>query len=250
MKTRIHYVYLTTNLITGEQYIGDHTINPHDKKYYIGSGILFNKKILEYGEFNFFKEILEWFPTRNKAFIAQEKYIKKFNTLVPNGYNISPTGGTNCGGLHSKETKKKIRNSLLGEKHPAFGKSTWMKGRNHTEEAKQKMREAKIGKIPWNKGLKYPEEVRKKMSEMLLGEKNPNWGKHLSEETKQKIRENNKGKHNFVHTEEAKIKISLNNARINLNKKLSEETRRKLSESHLGKKRGKYKTKINIINGK
>jgi len=23
----------------------------------------------------------------------EEKYIKNFNTLVPNGYNISPTGG-------------------------------------------------------------------------------------------------------------------------------------------------------------
>ena len=38
MSNKIHYVYVTTNLITGEKYIGDHTINPQEKNYYIGSG--------------------------------------------------------------------------------------------------------------------------------------------------------------------------------------------------------------------
>ena len=112
---KIHYVYLTTNLINGKQYVGDHTINIKEKKYYIGSGELIYKAINKYGSNNFFKEILKWFKTREEAFNAQEKYIRKFNTLKPNGYNISPKGGLCINGCHSNETKRKIGNSNKGK---------------------------------------------------------------------------------------------------------------------------------------
>ena len=32
------------------------------------------------------------FKTKQEAFDAQEKYIKKYDTLIPNGYNLSPKG--------------------------------------------------------------------------------------------------------------------------------------------------------------
>ena len=67
---------------------------------------------------------------------------------------------------HTEETKQKIKEALkdklTGEKHPFYGK-------HHSEEA--------IGKI--SKALKGK----------LIGEKNAFFGKHHSEETKQKIRE-------------------------------------------------------------
>lgn len=247
-----HYVYLTINLITGKQYVGDHTINPKEKKYYIGSGKpYFESAKNKYGEQNFFKEILEWFETREEAFNAQKIYIEKFNTLTPNGYNISPHGGYGVNNSPlNEETKQKISISLSGENHPAYGKNTWMKGKNHSEESKKKMSEAKMGKTPPNKGIQMPQKTKNKISDLLSGKNHPNWGKHLSEETKQKIGKNGEGKHHFAHTEDAKRKISLNSAKINLGKKLSEETRKKISRSHLGKKRGNYKIKINAINGK
>jgi len=49
--------------------------------------------------------------TKNEKFL-----IEVFETLVPNGYNISPTGGLNVPNCHSKETKEKIRQSRLGKK--------------------------------------------------------------------------------------------------------------------------------------
>lgn len=69
----------------------------------------------------------------------EEEYIKKFNTLVPNGYNLR-AGGLNSKqhpetidkrvsklrgriyGTPSEETKKKISDSHLGVKNPNFGK--------------------------------------------------------------------------------------------------------------------------------
>jgi len=104
-----HYVYLTTNLITGQQYVGDHTINPNEKKYYLGSGTKIKEAVNEYGENNFFKEILEWFDTRKDACKAQEKYIRFYKTHISQGgYNISFTGGTSENGRHCEETKQKI----------------------------------------------------------------------------------------------------------------------------------------------
>ena len=92
-----HYVYITTNLVNGKQYVGDHSTNKLDDNY-LGSGALLFKKLNEYKRENFKKEILEFFDTKQEAFNAQEKYINEYKTLVPNGYNISPTGGVGIPG--------------------------------------------------------------------------------------------------------------------------------------------------------
>lgn len=65
-----------------------------------------------------------------------------------------------------------------------------------------------------------------------------NIGKVTSEQTKIKISEGNKGKHNFKHTEEARIKISKSHTGENhylFGKHLSEETRRRMSEANKGR---------------
>jgi group I intron endonuclease len=132
MKRKYNYTYLITNKINGKQYVGDHSTNNLNDSY-LGSGKLLNKAKEKYGRKNFEKEILEYFDTKEEAFNAQEKYIKKYKTLVEDGgYNISPTGGYAPGHIfskesiekrikkrrpHSAESKDKIRQSLLGKKH-------------------------------------------------------------------------------------------------------------------------------------
>ena len=138
----INYTYLTTNLITGEQYVGDHTINPLDKKYYQGSGKYLARAIKKYRSENFFKEILEWFPTKQEAFDAQEKYIIYFNTLTPNGYNISPKGGHQCKESVSSETKQKIGKSNKDKKRTLEQIKNISNGHlnlHHSEGTKQKI---------------------------------------------------------------------------------------------------------------
>ena len=217
-----HYVYLTINLINGKQYVGDHTINFREKKYYLGSGKYFNFSKKKYGEQNFFKEILEWFETRQEAFDAQEKYITQFNTLVPNGYNISPKGGLGNCGCFSEKTKQKMRNSLMGKKH--------------SEETKKKIGKTLIGK-------RKTDETKQRMSKVRTGENNPMYGKHVSEETRNKISNSNIGK---IFSKETRNKIS----KSITGKKRSKETKLKLSESHKGhipRNKGKF-IRINKIN--
>jgi group I intron endonuclease len=187
-------VYLTTNLITGNQYVGDHDINAKEKTFYIGSGIALEDAIKKYGRHNFFKEILEWFPTREKAFNAQEKYIRLYKTHVSQGgYNISWKGGLNVQGCMCDEIRDKISKSnqiaCSGEKNGMFGK-------HHSEETKLQLQVPKS------------EETKNKIGTANKGKKS--WeGKHhtslsilkmqashqnMSDKTKEKMSKSRKGK--------------------------------------------------------
>lgn len=192
-----YYTYLTTNKLNGKQYIGSHK-GLLENDNYIGSGSLILKAIKKYGFFNFDKKILKYYDNIDKARSMEEHYITKYNTLVPNGYNISPTGCTSNGGhseetierikknnigkhdhigpwaglSRSKETKKKISESLKGQESP-------MKGKKHTKEAKDKMSKNRSGISSWS-GKKHSRDSKEKISNSLKGRK-------LSEETKKKM---------------------------------------------------------------
>jgi len=167
---KIHYVYLTTNLVNGKQYVGDHTIKSQGK-YYLGSGTILKQAIKKYGEENFFKEILKWFTTREKAYKSQQIYIYKFNTLSPNGYNISIKGGYghNKSKL-AKETKEKIRKFQLGR----------IKSEQHCKNLSKSL----TGKISPLKGkklkplsIKAKLNISKAQTGVRIGNKNPMFGK-------------------------------------------------------------------------
>ena len=110
MSKKFNFVFITTNLLNGKQYVGDHStndLNCYKTKNYLGSGRPhFERAKKKYGKENFKREILEIFETKKEAFDAQEKYIKQFNTLTPNGYNISPKGGHNVKDCWGDESKK------------------------------------------------------------------------------------------------------------------------------------------------
>lgn len=106
---KYHYVYITTNLINGKQYVGDHSTDNLDDGY-LGSGRYLAAAVKKYGKENFKLEILEQSFERSKVFKLQEKYINQFNTLTPNGYNIHKTGGTDPTPLN--ESPEKIQKFL------------------------------------------------------------------------------------------------------------------------------------------
>lgn len=120
---------------------------------------------------------------------------------------------------HSKETKQKMSEACLGEKHPMYGK-------HHSKEAKRKISLA-------NKGYKVLENTKRKISNTLKG--------HIvSEKTRKKISKGNKGRH-WKLSKESKLKISkaLIGNKYTLGLKLSKEHKKKISKALKNKYIGK-----------
>jgi group I intron endonuclease len=161
------YIYMIKNKINNSLYIGQ-TIRSdincrwreHKlcKKDSIGNYLYnaYNK----YGIDNFeYKLICVCFNEDCNKF--EQEYIKKYNTIYPNGYNLQSGGG------------------------------------NHTltKEVKQLISEKNKGKVSSNKGKKISEEQKQKLSQSLI-----NWHLNnkitTSSETKDKIRESLKKYYN------------------------------------------------------
>lgn len=223
----IYFTYITTNLINGKQYVGDHSTNDLNDGY-IGSGRpAFDNAKKKYGKQNFKLQILEFFNSKKEAFDAQEKYINEYNTLVPNGYNISPKGGNGVFGCHSEETKQKISNS---EKGKIVSEETKLKqslnNGSKTEQHKIKNRLSHLGK-------KQSNETKLKRSISSKGRISGMLGKNQSNEAKLKISKAHKGK---IVSDETKKKMSA----AKIGKKMAEETKKKISLYHKNKNNGFY----------
>lgn len=166
-------------------------------------------------------------------------FIKEFDSVHPNGYNLTTGGGQQ--GRPCEEARRKMRLSHVGT-------SSWNKGIPNTEEQKRKNSLANLGrkatpatieacrktglshkgKAPWNKGR--------------VGGGYGYWkGKHLTEEMKEKISKTRKGKYTGEKasmfgehlSDEAKKKISM----VQLGRIKSAETRAKISAGNKGKPR-------------
>jgi group I intron endonuclease len=201
-----HLVYITTNLINGKQYIGDHSTNNLDDGY-LGSGLLIKKAIKKYGKKSFKREILEICESKQEAFDKQEKYINYFNALKPVGYNISPKGGHNVKNCFSKESKKKISESLKRtyKENPELIENLKERrtGRKVSKDTRKKMKNADRSK--WKISKQGIENIKNSASNPKSKEHKEKLsiaaqGRKLSDETKNKISNSMKGikpKHSF-----------------------------------------------------
>lgn len=83
-------IYKIENLINGKIYIGQsiHIEKRWKEHCRASSESLISKAIKKYGKENFSFQILEETKDLNSLNLLESNYIKKFNSLVPNGYNI------------------------------------------------------------------------------------------------------------------------------------------------------------------
>ena len=196
----IGYIYLIIDLTNWKKYVGQHHyhLEKLDSNYH-GSGHII-KQIYKKRPETLKEVYLKTCYTQEELDEWEQYYIKFYDTLYPNGYNLEEGGR---GGVPSEDARRKM--------------SKAKKGKRHSDEHRKKLSKAA-------KGKHISEETKKKISESTSGEKNHMFGKHHSNETKKKIGEASKGRY---YSEEARRKMS----KAKKGKKLSEEHRRKLSEA-------------------
>ena len=179
------YVYKITNTVNNKAYIGISTKDPTKRNgrishHYSGGG---NKLIAmdleKYGRDTFTHEIIAVNIFPELLFDLEIAYIQKFDTVSPNGYNLTHggEGWSMCeevrrkmseskkGKKPSVETRRKISESLRGK---YLGKDRGKNlGRKHTAETRRKMSEAErtytAGSGPTS-GRKHSEETKRKIA--------------------------------------------------------------------------------------
>lgn len=87
-KGKFGYIYLTTDILHNKQYIGQfrgYKINEN----YFGSGRIISDLIKKHGISIFKREIIDYADSQEELSEKEIYYIKQYNTLWPNGYNLT-----------------------------------------------------------------------------------------------------------------------------------------------------------------
>jgi Putative endonuclease segE, GIY-YIG domain/NUMOD3 motif len=221
----VGFVYLITNRITGQGYIGKKfcysrtrikisgkkrrkvVVKESKWRDYTGSNEPLNDDINKLGLENFSREILQFFPTKKEvSYCEVEEQItrKVLTALLPSGlrayYNRNILGKWFCAPEKQTEQSNQKRSETL-------------KGHPVSEKSRKKMSAAAKIRPPMS------EETKKRLSEISMGNKHSaghhnHLGKKASEETKRKLSESHLGISPW-----------------NKGKQFSEESRKKMSEA-------------------
>jgi group I intron endonuclease len=179
------YIYKITNLISKKVYIGQTKKEPEERwrghKSTIKSGKgccpILKNAVNKYGIENFKFEVLIICFDKDLCKFEKE-YIKKYNSITPNGYNANEggeVGGMFKGKHHSDETKKilseKSRSRYMTEDSRKEHGKTVKNALQTSEKWKKAIAEGRVGTnssaAKKKLGSKTPEETKKKISESV-----------------------------------------------------------------------------------
>jgi len=171
---KYHFIYKTTNLLSGRYYIGMHSTDDLDDGY-LGSGTYLRRAINKYGKENFKREILEFCDSRIELKSREEEVVNLREIAKKECMNLR-VGGTgsntiNYGIIPTMKTRKKMSKSHMGHTTSDETKrkiSETLQGQNFTDERKQNISKGRKG-IPSQTGRKFSEESKKKMSKAQKG---------------------------------------------------------------------------------
>lgn len=129
------YVYVLTNLVNGNQYVG-FAKNPFKRfKVHCGSRFLIGKAIRKYGRENFSIGVInETFKTKKEAGECETRLIAQFNSRTPHGYNLTNGGEGFDSQTSSELTQKRLKNGTFhfqGKQGSELQKRLIQEGKNH-----------------------------------------------------------------------------------------------------------------------
>uniref|UniRef100_A0A6C0EUX6 GIY-YIG domain-containing protein n=1 Tax=viral metagenome TaxID=1070528 RepID=A0A6C0EUX6_9ZZZZ len=222
------YIYRILNKLTKKCYIGETKCidvsrrwNQHKQTIEINKGCpALRDAVKKYGIDNFeFSVLIICFD--DERFKYEIEYIKKYNSVVPNGYNL--TNGGEGGGFQGKTHTEEVKNGIKNKLKQKF---------IDNPELKEQMSER-------NKIVMSNPEVRDKIKNGILN----------SEKWKKVVENMRNGNHkNSKHSEEIKNKISESLKKYHANNvKISKNTNFQ-RDNKLGKKIKQYDMNNNLLN--
>lgn len=156
---KYHFIYKTTNLLSGKYYIGMHSTNDLDDGY-LGSGNRLRLAIRKHGKENFKREILEFIESRAELKVREFEIVNLEEIAKKDCMNlvVGGEGGNATAEYTSKyqiekwkdEEYRKKMSKLLKEYVTENHKQGKMKydnftGNKHSEKTKKKMSESSKG---------------------------------------------------------------------------------------------------------
>jgi group I intron endonuclease len=175
------FIYITTNLVNGKQYIGQHVSSTQNDDGYFGSGTLIKQAIKKYGKKSFLREILYVSFDQNDLDEKEKWFIEKYNAVDdPKFYNLAlgPITSPKTPEIKQRISKARwspeVKNKYSQSRKTKYaaGEFTMPKGNGgnkhfrHSDESKQKMRDsiAKKRKQIINERGHYLTETGKELS--------------------------------------------------------------------------------------
>jgi group I intron endonuclease len=172
-------VYIATNKIDNKSYVGQ-TIQTlerrkigHKSYAFLGSKFVFHKAIRNHGWDVFDWKVIKECNNRNELDQLELKCIKKYNTITPNGYNMTLYTGGNSGYDFSGENNPRYNDHRSYDEIHGKEKSNKIK-----REISKRMKNASNNISNWKKNnpsynpMNNPES-RKKLSKTRTGGNNP-----------------------------------------------------------------------------
>jgi len=150
-------IYKSTNQINGKSYIGQ-TIQNLSKRasnhkydsFNRNRNLPFHNAIKKYGFENFIWVVLEDCDNQEQLNEMEFHYIKQYNTLSPNGYNITQGfDNTTTGYKFTYEQIKKRSEMMKGKNNPNYRNGDKIRGSKNPAkrpEVREKIRQSKLGK--------------------------------------------------------------------------------------------------------
>lgn len=143
-------VYETINKTNGKKYIGVHRQDADVFDGYLGSGAVLEAAVSKYGRDAFERRTLFEFETEAEAYAKERELVSPEWVDSTATYNLKQGGLGGVGFSMPEEAREKLRQ--------------YRTGRPHTEETKEKIRQARLGM-----GFRHSPESREKMSAARRG---------------------------------------------------------------------------------
>lgn len=171
------YIYITTNKITGKQYIGKHKAKEFNPKYK-GSGKYLLRAFNKYGKENFSCDVLCWCDSLEELNACEVEYIKTFDAVNSNSFYNLARGGEGHTAKFSPESKLKSSINHLGYVP--------------TELARQHMKEAALKRTK-RKPFKHKQPMTEEHKRKIVESRRINGTYVISEETRKRMQKSHKG---------------------------------------------------------